>query len=76
MEIDVMAMANKLVVLRGKKTQDEVAKDLGISRSALCMYESGKENSGEIPLRRALPNIIKEAYHLFFLTKKNTKCVH
>lgn len=42
MEIDVMAMANKLVVLRGKKTQDEVAKDLGISRSALCMYESGK----------------------------------
>lgn len=35
-------MSRKLVKLRGKKTQKEVAKALGISISALAMYEVGK----------------------------------
>ncbi len=40
--LDTGEMANKLVELRGNRTQDEVAKALNISKSALAMYESGK----------------------------------
>ena len=42
MELDVMAMAEKLIALRGKRTQEEVANALDISKSALAMYEAGK----------------------------------
>lgn len=42
MQIDTHAMGAKLVKLRGNRTQDEVAKAVGISKSALAMYESGK----------------------------------
>ena len=31
-----------LVALRGEKTQEKVANDLGISTSALSMYEQGR----------------------------------
>lgn len=41
-EIDNMEMAKILVGLRGMKTQEEVARELGISKSALAMYETGK----------------------------------
>lgn len=34
-----MTIGKKLKALRGKKTQEEVAKDLGITKSALSMYE-------------------------------------
>lgn len=32
----------KLIALRGEKSQTEVAKAVGVSRSAICMYESGE----------------------------------
>lgn len=35
-------IAEKLKELRGKRSLEEVSKALGISRSALGMYESGK----------------------------------
>lgn len=35
-------MNEKLIELRGNRTQEEVAKALGISVSALSMYEQGK----------------------------------
>nr|DAG82699.1 MAG TPA: helix-turn-helix domain protein [Caudoviricetes sp.] len=34
-------IGNRLKELRGQKTVDEVAKDCGISASALSMYENG-----------------------------------
>lgn len=34
-----MSTGTKLRALRGDKTQEEVAADLGISKSALAMYE-------------------------------------
>ena len=34
-------IAKRLVQLRGEKTRKEVASDLGISVSALAMYENG-----------------------------------
>lgn len=42
MEMDADTIARRLVNLRGKKTQEEVAKALGISTSALSMYECGE----------------------------------
>lgn len=41
-EMNVELMAKKLVTLRGDKSREEVARDNGISVSALAMYETGK----------------------------------
>ena len=35
------AIAKKLAALRGERSQEKVARDLGISVSALSMYEQG-----------------------------------
>lgn len=40
--MDKRAIASKLLALRGEIAQVEVARAIGISRSALAMYESGK----------------------------------
>lgn len=40
--MNVDKMAKKLIKLRGLKPRESVAKDLGISISALAMYETGK----------------------------------
>lgn len=39
--LDKRKIGRKLVLLRGNKTREEVAADLGISCSALGMYEQG-----------------------------------
>lgn len=47
-------MNEKLIELRGNRTQEEVAKALGISVSALSMYEQGKRvPRDEIKIRMA-----------------------
>ena len=43
--MNIVMIQKNLVAARGEKTQGEVAKDLGISVSALSMYETG----GRIP---------------------------
>lgn len=40
--MDKEKIASKLLKLRGSKTQESVAKDVGISPSALAMYEGAK----------------------------------
>ena len=40
--IDIKASAQKLIELRGERSQKEVADALGISISALSMYENGE----------------------------------
>ena len=40
--MDIDAIKNRLIQARGMKSQAEVAKDVGISASALSMYESGE----------------------------------
>lgn len=40
--LDKKLIARRLISLRGKKTQSEVAKALGISQSTYAMYETGK----------------------------------
>ena len=39
--MDRTAIGKRLTDLRGKRSQKEVAVDLGISQQALCMYEKG-----------------------------------
>jgi len=47
-------MNEKLIALRGDRTQEEVAKALGISISALSMYEQGNRvPRDEIKIRMA-----------------------
>lgn len=41
-QMDAKAIGERLVELRGNKTQEVVANDLGISTSALSMYERGE----------------------------------
>lgn len=40
--MDLLAMRQRLVSARGEKSQTEVAKGIGISVSALSMYEGGE----------------------------------
>ena len=40
--LDRKEIGRRLVKLRGARTQDEVAQALGISKSALSMYENGE----------------------------------
>lgn len=40
--MDAVAIGKKLIELRGSKTQEEVARDNGISVSAVGMYERGE----------------------------------
>lgn len=42
LEMDANAIGRKLVKLRGEKTQEEIANSIGISVSALSMYERGE----------------------------------
>ena len=40
--MDASKIGKRLTVLRGKNTQEDVAKAVGISASALSMYECGE----------------------------------
>lgn len=57
--MNVTKMAEKLIELRGDRSQKEVAKKLKISKSALGMYETGKR----IP-RDSIKLRIAEYYHV------------
>lgn len=52
--MDKLLIAKRLIELRGEKTQFEVSKDVGISLSALAMYETGNRiPRDEIKIRLA-----------------------
>ena len=40
--MDRKKIAEKLIAMRGEKTQAEEAKSIGISKSSLAMYETGQ----------------------------------
>lgn len=69
MDIDVKAMAAKLVELRGNKTQDEVAESIGVSKSALCMYETGQRVPRD-PIKMKIARYYnKSITSIFFIPK-------
>lgn len=69
MEIDVMEMARKLVKLRGERTQDEVSNALGISKSALAMYENGKRVPRD-PVKMRIAQYYKKSVPYIFFNQK------
>ena len=71
MELDVMAMAEKLVILRGKRTQEEVANALNISKSALAMYEAGKRVPRDSTKARISSFYKKIVPYIFFNEKEH-----
>lgn len=67
------AIAERLIELRGNKTQDEVSKACCISKSALSMYENGSRvPRDEIKLR--LANYYKKSVQHIFFNQNDTKC--
>lgn len=73
-QMNTKAIAERLIELRGNKSQDEVAKAIGISKSALSMYENGSRvPRDEIKVR--LANYYKKSVQHIFFNKNDTKCV-
>lgn len=70
-EIDVKEMARKLIELRGDRTQDEVAKAVGISKSALSMYECGKRVPRDSLKTRISRFYGKSVPYIFFNLKEH-----
>ena len=68
--IDTQAMGEKLVRLRGNKTQEEVANAVGISKSALSMYESGKRIPRD-PVKVKLSRFYKKSILYIFFNQEN-----
>ena len=64
--MDRKRIARNLILLRGEKSREEVAKVVGISTSALAMYETG----GRVPrdeIKMALANYYgKSVSEIFF----------
>ena len=64
--MDRKRIARNLILLRGEKSREEVAKAVGISTSALAMYETG----GRVPrdeIKMALANYYgKSVSEIFF----------
>lgn len=66
-------MNEKLIALRGERSQEEVAKALGISVSALSMYEQGNRiPRDEVKIRMAdyYGITIEELFLILFPTKR------
>ena len=67
-KVDAERIGRKLVELRGKRTQEQVANAIGISVSALSMYERG-ERIPRDPIKIELAKYYKKSVqHIFFGT--------
>ena len=65
-QMDAKAIGKKLVVLRGERTQEEVASALGISVSALSMYERGERIPRDNIKIRISSYYGKPVHYIFF----------
>lgn len=63
------AISEKLVELRGNRSQGEVAKELGISTSALSMYENG-ERIPRDPIKIRIADYYKTPIQDIFFRQK------
>lgn len=65
--LDAKEIGNRLLRLRGKIPREVVAKEVGISVSAIGMYENG-ERIPRDDIKIRISNSIREVYKKFFLT--------
>lgn len=66
-------IANRLIGLRGKRSQEEVANAIGISSSALSMYENG-ERVPRDEIKIKLAEYYKTSVEQIFFLQNDTKC--
>lgn len=65
--MDAMKIAEKLVKLRGDKTQKEIAEAIGVAQSTYAMYEIGQRiPSDEVKIRIA--KYFKKTVQFIFFT--------
>ena len=74
MELNTADMGRKLAELRGEKTLEQVSRDLGISKSALAMYESGKRIPRDQIKIRISEYYGKSVPYIFFNEKEHETC--
>ena len=75
MEIAVKNMTRILIELRGNKSQAEVAEALGISKSALAMYELGERVPRDTIKCRIAKYYNRSVAYIFFNTKVHETCI-
>lgn len=59
-------VAERLIILRGNKTQKKVADDIGISQSTYAMYETGKRVPSDEKKKRIADYYKKSVQSIFF----------
>lgn len=64
--MDAVVIGKRLAELRGERTQEEVAKAVGISTSALSMYECGERVPRDIIKTRLAKYFKKSVQSIFF----------
>lgn len=64
--MDAVVIGKRLAELRGERTQEEVAKAVGISTSALSMYECGERIPRDIIKTRLAKYFKKSVQSIFF----------
>lgn len=69
--MDAVIIGKRLAALRGKKTQEEVAKAVGISTSAMSMYENG-ERIPRDTVKLRLAKYYKRSVQSIFYSKNDT----
>ena len=72
--MNAKGIGNKLVELRGKKTQEQVANAVGISVSALSMYERG-ERIPRDPIKIELAKYYKKSVQAIFFSTETPRKV-
>ena len=68
-EMDSHARGQTLIKWRGTRTQEEVAKEIGISKSALSMYERG-ERIPRDNIKIRISAYYKKPIHKIFFDQK------
>ena len=66
-------IANRLVSLRGRRSQEEVANAIGISSSALSMYENG-ERIPRDEIKIKLAEYYETSVEQIFFSQNDTNC--
>ncbi len=66
--VDLEVIAERLIALRGNRTREEVAKAVGISVSALGMYEQGRRMPRD-EVKVNLANYFNKDVQSIFFTK-------
>ena len=66
MSENMKTVAERLIEARGNKTQDEVAEAIGVSRSAMGMYEAGQRIPRDEIKRKLASYYNRSIQDLFF----------